>query len=119
MTGTPRATASSIAPVTLPASLAETRMRVVAVVHRLGDALRLNRAVFARRRAPVDLHVDAELLRQLGGGGFGAGARAERNTGFVELFAIIAITNGLPAASGAAAAPWSCPTAAARRASRG
>ena len=79
MTSTPRATASLMAPVTLPASEQEISTRRRAFVDRLRDSLRLDLPVLGRRRHPRDLDRHAMRGGQLLGGGLGAGARGEEH----------------------------------------
>src|SRR6185436_16348924 len=97
MTGTPRATASSIAPVTLPASEHDTRI-----------ALAPSLTAWAMRCAWIwpsswggvsqAISIGTPILIDSSLAVASAPVSAERNTGLVELLAIIAIRIGWAAA---------------------
>src|SRR5882724_8747478 len=102
MTGTPRATASSMAPVTLPASEHETRM-----------ALAPSFTAWAMRWAWIcpsscggvsqAISIGTPMLAESSLAVVSAPVRAERKIGLVELLAIIAMR--MPRDAGGAAAP--------------
>src|SRR5262245_12658183 len=110
MTGTPRATASLIAPVTLPASEQE-----------MSTALAPSLTAWAIRCAWIwpsswggvshMISIGTPVRPERSFAAVSAPRRAERKTGFVELFAIIAMRIGFAPGVGTALVPVPSPVA--------
>ena len=79
MTGTPRATASLIAPVTFPASEQDERIALAPSVDGLRDALRLDLTILGWRRQPRDLDRHAVLRRSAPGRRVRPGSRRQED----------------------------------------
>src|SRR3954451_20847495 len=110
MTGTPRATASLIAPVTLPAS--EQEMRTAVAPSLTAWAMRcawIWPSSWGGVNHMISIGTPVRPVRSFAA--VSAPRRAERKTGLVELLAIIAIRIGFAPGIGAAAPPVPSPVA--------
>ncbi len=103
MTGTLRATASSMAPVSLPASEQETR---IAVAPSLTACAMRWAWIWPSSVGGVShtISIGCPIFPDRSRAAVSAPRRADRKIGFVELFAIIAMRIGLPAERVASAA---------------